>query len=95
MANRLVMARLVRKEEAGRDFDVEFWQALGDAKIFAAAWDLVVTAAAMRGISEDQLRLQRSVATLKRRPRPISRGGRVRGDEVHGTVQHEGSGHLD
>jgi hypothetical protein len=43
MADRLVMARVVRREDAGRDFDVEFWQALGDTKIFAAAWDLDVT----------------------------------------------------
>jgi len=75
MADRLVMAPLVRKEEAGRDFDVEFWQALGDEKIFVAAWDLVVTAAAMRGIGEDQLRLQRSVATLRRRSRTVSDSG--------------------
>jgi hypothetical protein len=56
MADRLVMARLVPREDAGRDFDVEFWQALGDTEIFAAARDLVVTAAAMRGIGEDQPR---------------------------------------
>jgi len=32
MADRLVMARLVRREDAGRDFDIEFWQTLGAAK---------------------------------------------------------------
>jgi hypothetical protein len=63
------MERLVRRDEADRDFDIEFWQALGDAKIFAAAWDLVVTAAAMKGLREDQLELQRSVAAFKRRRR--------------------------
>jgi hypothetical protein len=37
MADRLVMSRLIRQQDAGRDFDVEFWQKLGDEKIFAAA----------------------------------------------------------
>ena len=35
MADRLVMSRLVRREDAGRELDVEFWQRLGDEKIFA------------------------------------------------------------
>ena len=94
MAKRLIMERLVRRNDAGRDFDIEFWQALGDAKIFAAAWDLVVTSAALKGLRGDQLELQRSVATLKRRRRAIPHRRGVRGDEVHGAVQHEGPGHL-
>ena len=95
MAKRLVMERLVRRDEADRNFDIEFWQSLGDAKIFAAAWDLVLTAAAMKGLREDQLELQRSVATLKRRRRAIPHRRGVRGDEVHGALQHEGPRHLD
>ena len=95
MDNRLVMERLVRRDTADRDFDIEFWQALGDTKIFAAAWDLVVTAAAMKGLREDQLELQRSVAALKRRRRVLPRRRRLRSDEVHGAIQHEGPGHLD
>jgi hypothetical protein len=95
MEDRLVMSRLARREDAGRDFDIEFWQTLGDAKIFAAAWDLVVTAAGVRGIREDQLRLQRSVATLRRRSGAFPRGRRLRGDQAHGAVLHEGSGRLD
>ena len=83
MEDRLIMARLTKRNEAGRDFDIEFWQKLGDAKIFAAAWDLVVTAAAMRGIPEDELRLKRSVASFRRRPRPVPGGRRVRRNEVH------------
>jgi hypothetical protein len=86
MTERLVMERLVRRDQDDREFDIEFWQALGDAKIFAAAWDLVVTAAAMKGLREDQLELQRSVAAFKRRRRALPRGRRLRGDEVHGTV---------
>ena len=63
---RLIMTRVVRGKFPGRDFDVEFWQRLGDATIAAAAWDLVVQAAAQRGIDADQLRLQRSVVTVQR-----------------------------
>ena len=85
------MERVVRREGADREFDVDFWQALGDAKIFAAAWDLVVTAAAMKGVREDQLELQRSVATFRRRRRPLPRRPGVRGDEAHGALQHQGS----
>ena len=79
----LTMERLVRRDEADRDFDVEFWQKLGDAKIFAAAWDLVVTAVAWKGGDGGQLRLQRTVEKLQRRRRPLSDRWRIRRDEVH------------
>lgn len=49
MVKRIVMERLVRGRAPGREFDVDFWQALGPAKIFEAAWDLVVKAASARG----------------------------------------------
>jgi hypothetical protein len=48
MPDRLVMSRLVRREDAERDFDVEFWQKLGDERRFAAAWDLVVASGGTR-----------------------------------------------
>jgi hypothetical protein len=67
MDDRMVMTRLARREDAGRDFAIEIRQTLGDAGIFAAAWDLVVTAAGVRRIREDRLRPQRSVGTLRRR----------------------------
>jgi hypothetical protein len=75
MAQRVVMERLVRGRAPGREFDVEFWQALGPARILEAAWDLVVTAASLKGISEDQLQLQRYVEKLERGARKISGGG--------------------
>ena len=78
-----------------REFDIAFWQKLGPTRIFEAAWDLVVTAAAARGIGEDQLRLQRSVTKLERGRRPVSDRGGLRGDGPHGAPLHEGSGHLD
>jgi len=51
MAERISMSRLVRGRAPGREFDIEFWQKLGPTRILEAAWDLVVTAAAVRGIS--------------------------------------------
>jgi hypothetical protein len=66
MADRLVMEHFVRGRAPGREFDVEFWQALGPSKIVEAAWDLVVTAAAARGVNEDQLRLQKSIEHFQR-----------------------------
>src|SRR5579872_3324412 len=95
MAERVAMSRLVRGKAPGRDFDIEFWQKLGPTRIFEAAWDLVVTAAAARGISEDQLRLQRSVTKLERGPRAVPDRRRLRRDGAHGTPLHEGSRHLD
>jgi len=79
-----VMERLVRNRAPGREFDVEFWQKLGPARIFEAAWELVVTAASHKGISEDQLRLQRSVEKLERGWRKVSDRGRLRRDDIHG-----------
>ena len=78
MADRLVMTRLVKGKAPGREFDIEFWQKLGPEAIFAAAWDLVVTAAAVRGIDESQLRLQRSV-TKRERGRQRTRRLRLTG----------------
>jgi len=84
MTERVVMERLVRGRAPGREFDVEFWQTLGPARILEAAWDLVITVAWRKGISEDQLRLQRSVEKLTRGRRKISNRGRLRGDDLHG-----------
>jgi hypothetical protein len=90
---RVVMTRLVRGRAPGRDFDIAFWQKLGSARIFEAAWDLVVTPAAARGIHKDQLRLQRSVTKLQRGRSTVSDRGRIRSDGTYGAA--EGSGPLD
>lgn len=66
MPDRVIMTRLMRGRPPGREFDIAFWQAAGPCRIFEAAWDLVVTAAAVRDIPEEQLRLQRSVTRFKR-----------------------------
>ena len=68
MAERVIMSRFVGRA-SGREFDIALWQKLGPTRILEAAWDLVVTAAAARGIDEDQLGLQRSVTKSKRRRR--------------------------
>ena len=71
MSGKFSMERLVRLDEAGRDFDVEYWQALGDTAIVRAAWELAVTAAAARGVDAEQLQLHRFVEKLQRRRRPV------------------------
>ncbi|HEV3197144.1 MAG TPA: hypothetical protein VGZ73_04540 [Bryobacteraceae bacterium] len=68
MAERVIMSRFVGRAP-GREFGIALWQKLGPTRILEAAWDLVVTAAAARGIDEDQLGLQRSVTKFKRRRR--------------------------
>jgi hypothetical protein len=42
MAERLIMTRLLKGRAPGREFDIAFWQKLGPARIFEAAWDLEV-----------------------------------------------------
>jgi hypothetical protein len=83
--DRLTTERLTRGRAPGREFDIEFWQALGPSRILEAAWDLVITAASKEGIHEDQLRLQRSVEKLERgwravtgRPRDRKHASRLR-----------------
>ena len=95
MSDRVMMSRLVKGRAPGREFDIAFWQALGPTRIFEAAWDLVVTAAAAKGIHEDQLRLQRSVTRLKRGRRPVSDRRGIRGDGAYGTALHEGPRPVD
>ena len=63
-----VMWRVVPLEEAGRDFDLHFWQSQPPAARFAAAWDLVQTAWAIKGCPAHELRLQRTVHLLSRLP---------------------------
>jgi hypothetical protein len=44
------MSRVVRGSFPDRQFDVEFWQQQGDAAIFEAAWEMLETAEAFKGI---------------------------------------------
>ena len=62
----LVMERLSRREDAGRSFDIEFWQRQGDAAIFAAAWEMVVFANEFKGRDASELAFQRTLKKTQR-----------------------------
>lgn len=47
--------------------DLEYWQQQDDATKFAAAWEMVVEAHALKGEDLSESRLQRSIASLQRR----------------------------
>ena len=65
---RLIMTRLATIEKQGdRSFDIEFWQDLSDGQRMTAMWELVEFAHKLKGGHPSELRLQRSVASLKRR----------------------------
>lgn len=68
MTDRIIMTRILRggEKDNGR-FDHEFWQRQGAEAIFAASWDIVNEARAIRGELGDEPRLQRSVCRLIRR----------------------------
>jgi hypothetical protein len=64
---KVVMARLIRREKAGDDFDITFWQRVGAPGIFEAMW-LMLVEQYKRGKRHGRVpRLRRSVAVLKRR----------------------------
>jgi hypothetical protein len=66
--NRLVMAQLATIEEQGSHlFDIEFWQRLSDEQRMQAVWDLVVFNHELKGKNLNELRLQRTVETLRAR----------------------------
>lgn len=67
--NKVKMARLVRRDEMDRSFDVEFWQQVGPEGIWAAMWKMVQEADLLRGGYGSQPRLQRSITSFKRRKR--------------------------
>lgn len=90
MCDKPMMTRLTHSHDEDREFDIEFWQRQGDTAIAAAAWEMVVLHAAQRGISEDQLRLQRSVARIRRARRKVSHRGELRLDEVYGADLEQG-----
>lgn len=66
---RVRMARVLRN--GARDdgsFDIEFWRRVGAEGRFAAAWEMVREADAIRGVQNArEPRLQRSVLRIERR----------------------------
>jgi hypothetical protein len=92
---RSMMVRTGRIEDLDRSFDVQFWQAQGDEAIFRAGLEMAVEYSVYElGYRPDQLRLERSIVRIGNRRRPVSDDRWLRGDEVHGTVPHEGPGPL-
>ena len=62
------MTRLGKMSDGDdRSFDIEFWQSLTHDQRMAAAWELVEDYWTSKGKTKDELRLQRSVTSLKRR----------------------------
>ena len=69
MAERVIMSRVLRNHQKDDgSFDLEFWRKVGAEGRFAAAWEMVLEAAAFRGQDGGQPRLQRSVTRVVRRP---------------------------
>lgn len=62
-----ISARLVRRGEAEKEFDREFWRRAGPQARFEAAWEMVLEVYRMRGENADDPPFLRSVAVLKRR----------------------------
>jgi hypothetical protein len=61
--------RTPKRTEAEIQASIDYWQAQGPTRILEAAWQMVVDHEKARGISEDQLKLQRNVARFVRRRR--------------------------
>ena len=69
---RVIMARVVRrKQHNDRSFDIEFWQKVGDAGRFAAAWQMIREVQLIRGQSGELPRMQKSVTRILRRSREL------------------------
>lgn len=64
---RVVMAKITTWDQHDRSFDLEFWEKVGSEGKFVAAWQMVCEAPLWKGKHASQSRLQRSVASLKRR----------------------------
>ena len=63
------MERYGRIAEMDRSFDIAYWQRLGPAAIFEAAWQMVVEAQSRRPGGVDELRLRRTVESFQRQRR--------------------------
>jgi hypothetical protein len=61
-----LMWRVVPLAEADRDFDLHFWQSQPPSVRFAAAWELVENAWAIKGRPAHELRLQRTAHHFER-----------------------------
>ena len=60
------MARLVKAKDMDRSFDLLFWERVGAEGRFAAAWQMVLEANALKGKDIGELRFRRSVENIQR-----------------------------
>jgi hypothetical protein len=67
-AEPFAMMRFGKLSEIDRSFDIAYWQRLGDAAIFRAAWEMVEFYYRQQGCSADELRLQSSIESFQRQP---------------------------
>ena len=68
MKKKVVMSRVVRGKFPDRSFDLEFWEKIGTAGKFEAAWEMVLELANWNPRYASQQRLRRTVSLLKHRP---------------------------
>ena len=61
--------RSPKRTEAEIQASIDYWQTQGPTRILKAAWQMGVDDAKARGMGEDQLKLQRNVVRIRRRPR--------------------------
>lgn len=64
-----MVARVVRRDEDDRSFDIEFWQRLGPEARFEAAWEMVREYWRMQGKDPADLKMKRNVTRRIRRRR--------------------------
>lgn len=64
---RVVMSRLIHRDQHDRSFDLEFWDRVGAAGRFEAAWQMLKEVQLMRGQSGELPRLQKNVTRVLRR----------------------------
>jgi hypothetical protein len=60
---------MIRKIKLGEDdgaFDADFWAQFSPEERLEAVWQATLDWAAMKGLNEDKLRLQRTVVGIKR-----------------------------
>ena len=60
------MARLVKAEELDCSFDLLFWKSVASEGRFAAAWQMISEANAIKGKDIRQPRLQRPIQNIQR-----------------------------
>jgi len=60
------MERYGRLADMDRSFDITYWQRLGPAAIFEAAWQMAVDAHALQPGNSHELRLRRTVENFRR-----------------------------